>query len=267
MALAADRGAPRSVSQLKQFEKCPQAWYRARVLRVWQRPAAWLPHGSAVHGAVEWWERTGRTASLEDVQAVFSRLYAEEIKSYTRLTPNFEWWFKSGRYDGAKDIPRRHEIGKDQVRKYLAYYAKFPQQVIWIAEDGTPGIEIAFDIDLDGIPVRGFIDAVIWDEDQEKIIVRDNKTGKDPGDDFQLGVYGLALRMIHRVAAWTGDYWMAKPGKATWPFDLHDWPEDRVTEKFVELEDAIARGDFTAKPSPKNCLFCDVSYGCEFSQA
>lgn len=263
--MSGERGAPRSVSQLKQFEKCPQSWFRARVLRTWQRPAPWLPQGSAVHGAVEWWERGGRSAPLEDVQAVFSRLYAEEIRGYTRATPNFEWWFRSGPYDGKRDIPRRYAIGMEQCAKYLAYYARFPEQVIWITPDGTPGIELAFDMDLAGVPVRGFIDAVIWDG--EKLIVRDNKTGNDPGDDFQLGVYGLAIRKEYGVEAWTGDYWMAKPGKATWPFDLHDWPEDRVTEKFLELEEAIASGDFTAKPSPDKCRFCDVSYGCAYSEA
>ena len=58
----------RSVSQaqlyLDDLGGCAYRYYLSRVIRVWDRPAAWLPQGTAVHGAAEWWERGGRKASL-----------------------------------------------------------------------------------------------------------------------------------------------------------------------------------------------------------
>lgn len=269
-------GAARSVSQLKQFEKCPQAWYRARVLRAWQRPAAWLPQGSAVHGAIEWYERTNRTGTIEEMLIVFARLYAEEVAGYTKITPNFEWWQASGRYDGKKDIPRRYLKGVEQCKAYVEYYRAYPQEVIWVAPDGTPGIELSFNIDLEGVPVRGFIDAVItrpvgiWEGDTEAV-VRDAKTGNDPGDDFQLAVYALALRMQYGLDVTKGDYWMGRSGKPTATYDLTDWDYERVAAKFLELEAGIQAGletgEFPAYPDPDKCRFCDVGYGCPYSEA
>lgn len=254
----------RSVSQLKQYEKCPYSYYLARVKREWQRPAAWLAQGSAVHAAAEAWERSGRTMSLEEAQDVFRASYQEEINGFTEITPNFQWWFQSGPYGGELDIERRYKIGLEQVEKYIRWYEAHPDQVIWIAPDGTPGIELKFDIELDGVPITGFIDAVI--QTDEGLIVRDNKTGNNPGDDFQLGVYAVALSETYDIPVpQKGDFWMGRSGKPTYPFDLTDWTRDAVSEAFQELEANLAAERFDPKPDPDGCRFCDVSYTCKYA--
>lgn len=257
----------RSVSQYNQYNRCAYAFKLARIDRVWQRPAAWLGQGSAVHEAAEWWERTGRTGSLEDAQEVFRESYAKHINKACETTPNFDWWFASGPYGGERDIERRLGIGLEQVEKYLAWYAKHPEEVIWIAPDGTPGIEIGFDIELDGVPVRGFIDAIIVNQ-QGKLDVRDNKTGNNPGDDFQLGVYAVAIAETYGVAApVAGTYWMGRSGKATHPYDLTEWTRERVAGEFRDLEESIQAERFEPDPSPDKCRFCDVSFACQYSSA
>lgn len=260
---------PRSVSQLKQYERCPHSYYLARVRepRAWQRPAAWLPQGTAVHAAAEAWERSGRTMSLDAAQDVFREEWRNEVAGYCQITPNFEWWSKSGPYGGKKDLERRFNIGLEQVEKYVRWYTNHPDQVIWIAPDGTPGIELGFDIDLDGVPIKGFIDAVIVDQD-DQMIVRDNKTGKNPGDDFQLGVYGLALAETYGIEQPEyGDYWMGGSGKPTYPYRIDYWTKDRVTEAFHKLEDNIRAGNFDPAPDTNKCKFCDVSDVCEYRVA
>jgi putative RecB family exonuclease len=261
----------RSVSQIKQYERCPYSYYLSRIRKAWQRPAAWLPQGSAVHGAIEWWERTGRTGSLEDAQAVFTRLWVEEVGKYTSITPNMTWWSPSGPYDGEADLRRRYAIGLDQVRKYIEYYRiTAPREVIWIAPDGSPGIELGFDIDLDGIKIRGFIDAVIQRPTgplDSEVVVRDAKTGNTPGDDTQLGVYAVAVSEMFGVPVPTsGDYWMGRSGKPTHPFDLRDWDRDRVGSMFSDFEDKLASGSYPPLPETDKCKFCDVSYTCEYAE-
>jgi putative RecB family exonuclease len=254
----------RSVSQLKLYERCPYAYKLARIDKVWQRPAAWLPQGSAVHEAAEAWERSGRTMTLEQTQDVFRDSYAQHVNTYLETTPDFEWWFKSGRYGGELDIERRYQIGLEQTQKYLDWYNSHPQEVIWIAPDGTPGIELGFDVDLDGVMVRGFIDAII-DLDGE-VIVRDNKTGNKPGDDFQLAVYAAALTIQFGISKpEVGDYWMGRTGKPTLPYTLDQWPVTKVTEAFHDLEENIRAERFDPLPEPAKCRFCDVSYHCEFA--
>src|SRR5262249_30789572 len=51
------------------------SYYLARVKKAWQKPAAWLPQGSAVYEAAEAWERSGRTMSVEQAQDVFRESY------------------------------------------------------------------------------------------------------------------------------------------------------------------------------------------------
>lgn len=254
----------RSVSQLKLYERCPYAYKLSRIDKVWSRPAAWLAQGSAVHEAAEAYERSNRTMTVEQAQEVFKDSYAKHINEACEVTPNFEYWFASGPYAGETDIERRYGIGLDQVEKYIRWYEQHPEQVIWVSDDGTPGIEIGFDIDLDGVLVRGFIDAVI--QVGEKIIVRDNKTGAQPGDDFQLGVYAVALAEQYGIPQPTeGDYWMGKSGKPTYPYKIGEWTRDKVSEKFAELEKSIMEGRFDPLPDPRKCNFCDVSASCEYA--
>ncbi|AOQ27994.1 exonuclease [Mycobacterium phage Mundrea] len=254
----------RSVSQLKQYEKCPYAYKLARIDKAWQRPAAWTAQGSAVHEAIEAWERSGRTMSLEAAQAVFRESYQKYINASCSITPNFDYWFASGRYGGRLDIARRFEIGLEQVGKYIDWATSHTEEVIWIAPDGTPGIELGFDIDLDGVLVRGYIDAVV--ETDDGLLVRDHKTGKQPGDDFQLAVYAVALAEQFGIEPpRLGDYWMGQSGKATYPYVLTDWTKEAITEKFKELDENVKAGKFDPNPSEDNCRFCDVSFACEFS--
>ncbi|ACE79996.1 Cas4 exonuclease [Mycobacterium phage Pukovnik] len=260
----------RSVSQLNQYTRCPMAYKLARIDKVWARPAAWLPQGTAFHTVAEVYEKAlaeGREMSLERAQEIFREEYAKDIGELCAETPNFEWWTWSGPYNGERDIERRFEIGLEQVEKFYNW-RNTKGQTIWITPDGKPAIELSFNIELDGIKVRGYIDAVVVVDGKPR--VRDYKTGNSPGDDFQLGVYALAIEILYGVKVDTGDYFMAgkkgKPAKPTDPYDLTEWTREKVTERFHEVEAKIQAGDFEALPEPDKCNFCDVSYSCPVFQ-
>lgn len=257
----------RSVSQINQFTRCPMAYKLSRIDKVWARPAAWLPQGTAFHAVAEEFERRfdgSLPLDLAEAQEMFKHEYAKEIGRYTADTPNFEWWFWSGPYCGERDVERRYEIGLEQVEKFVTWRTTVGQE-IWVTPDGKPAIELAFKIELDGILVRGFIDAVIV-LPGGSLRVRDYKTGSSPGDDFQLGVYALAVELMYGVRPLTGDYFMAgkkgQPAKPTAPYDLSHWTREAVTARFHEVEAEIQAGEFEARPEPSKCGFCDVNYHC-----
>lgn len=278
----------RSVSQFNQYAKCPKSYKLARIDNVWQRPAAWLPQGTAFHAVLEAVEKglhEGRDVTLEKALALFDREYAKDINALTAITPNFEWWSASGPYRGREDVERRWAIGREQIEKFFSW--RFDKgQTIWITPDHKPAVELNFDMILGEDPscpvhvhglkdddcecghrvrVVGFIDVVV--EVGGELLIRDYKTGNTPGDDFQLGVYALAIRKKYGVEVWSGDYYMAgkkgKPGKPTAPYDLSEWTEEAVTARFAELEENIQAGRFDPDPEPSKCAFCDVSYSCE----
>ncbi|QJD51864.1 Cas4 exonuclease [Mycobacterium phage VC3] len=279
----------RSVSQINQYTKCPTAYKLSRIDKVWQRPAAWLPQGTAFHAvaeAVEVWESYGMPLTLDEAKDMFRWHYANDVGAFTEETPNFEWWTWSGPYNGQRDIERRYEVGLEQVEKFFAW-RETPGQEIWVTPDGTPAIELYFEIvlgldpscpvhvhgladedcDCGGTPikVRGYIDAVVVVDGELR--VRDYKTGNQPGDDFQLGVYALAVAMTYGVEApKTGDYFMAgkkgKKAKPTVPYDLTKWTEEAITAEFQRIEEGIEAAVFEPDPEPDKCKFCDVSYSC-----
>lgn len=257
----------RSVSQLNQYVRCPQAYKLGRIDKVWARPAAWLPQGSAFHAVAEEYEKrlvAGDTMGFDAALDLFREEYANGINDLCDVTPNFEWWFWSGPYSGERDVERRYEIGLEQVEKFIGWRHAEGQE-IWVTPDGTPAIELEFAVELDGIMVRGFIDAVVVVDGELR--VRDYKTGNSPGDDFQLGVYAMAIEMLfpgHRIT--TGDYFMAgkkgKPAKPTAPYDLTHWTRDKITARFHEVEEQIQAGNFEPLPEPSKCGFCDVNRSC-----
>ncbi|QBJ00257.1 Cas4 exonuclease [Mycobacterium phage Pharaoh] len=284
----------RSVSQINQYTRCPMAYKLARRDKVWPRPAAWLPQGTAFHTFAEVYEKAlaeGREMSYEKSHEIFSEEYAKDINALTEETPNFDWWAHSGPYNGERDIERRYEIGHEQVDKFIAW-RKDTGQEIWIApairdpaclirpdqehhvkdckcRPSKPAIELSFsfllDTHLGQIRVRGFIDAVVVVNGELR--VRDYKTGNKPGDDFQLGVYALAIAKTFGVEApKTGDYYMAgKKGKkpvVTEPFDLTEWTEEAITARFAEVEAGIQAEEFPALPEADKCNFCDVHLSC-----
>jgi putative RecB family exonuclease len=256
----------RSVSQLNQYIRCPMAYKLGRIDKVWARPAAWLPQGTAFHAVAEEYEKRlsdGITMSLDEARDLFRDEYAAGIGELCDLTPNFEWWFWSGPYSGERDIERRYHIGLEQVEKFVAW-RESPGQQIWVTPDGRPAIELDFAVELDGIIVRGFIDAVVVVDGELR--VRDYKTGNSPGDDFQLGVYAMAIEILFGVRPPAGDYFMAgkrgKPAKPTAPYDLSRWTREEITARFHEVELEIQAGNFDPLPEPSKCGFCDVNRSC-----
>jgi len=242
------------------MNRCGEAYRLARLEKVWQKPSAWLPQGSAVHYAAEVWEKSGRTMSLADAQKAFDQSYSQEVGKYAAITPNFQYWERSGPYDARTDIERRWGIGMAQVAAYVKYYQEHPEEVP-SEYDGTPAVEFEFDVEFGDVQVRGLIDMVVDDKP------RDNKTGKKPGDDFQLATYAGALAVKYDIPFTQGDYWMAQQGKPTRPYDLSQWSVQRLADEYGEVDQKIKAEDFVPNPSTENCMFCSVRNSCSFAMA
>ena len=272
--LAIVKGQPRSVSQAQQYLEdlggCPYRYFLARIIRAWDRPAAWLPQGIAVHEAAEWWEKGKRTGTLDQMLAEYQKSYRLHTERLLGDTPNPNHWFASGRYEGQEDITRRAALGAEQVRRYYDYYVnQHPGEVVWITPSGEPAIELGFSVYFGKVLVRGFIDQII-DEmtghpEQFEGKLRDIKTGVSPGGIFQLSVYRYATLKEYDVDILTGDYWMGREGGPTKAYDLTVMTEDQVTDVFGRMDAGVKAEDFTPSPSEKNCGRCGVATACQYA--
>lgn len=260
----------RSYSQLGSYDRCPYMYYLERIEKVWQKPAAWLPMGTAVHEAAERWELSHRTMGLEEAQQIFKDAYVRETNKYLDETPNPAYWFRSGPYKGPEDIIRRYGLGLEHVARYIRWYTeKHPEEKPVIltagAEEGRMLVEMPFVIELGGVKVRGFIDYVGWD-DNDRVIVRDNKTGRLPGGSDQLATYAIAVEELYpwvgEVAQ--GDFFMTRTGKPTVPYMLTRVVKQQLAEDFATMDAGVEAGDFPAKPEASKCMFCSVRDSCKY---
>jgi len=262
----------RSYSQLNSYDRCPYMYYLERVEKVWQRPAAWLPMGTAVHSAAEAWELSGRVMTLEEAQQAFRDQYRASTDLLLEETPNPKFWFRSGPYKGPEDITRRYRLGLEHVERYISWYKKHPEQVPFTYFDGETdkiAVEMPFEIEIGGIKVRGFIDWVGMQADGS-FLVRDNKTGTLPGGPDQLATYALAVEDRFALAGSSaaqcqvGDFFMTRTGKPTFPYQLTQVVKTELEMDYVRMDTAVKAGDFPAKPEAKKCMFCSVSASCKY---
>lgn len=272
----------RSVSQAQQYLDelggCAYRYFLARIVKAWDRPAAWLTQGLAVHEAAEWWEKGKRKGSLAEIQEVYRQAYNTHTLRLLKHTPNADFWFASGRYEGPEDIKRRALIGLEQVEKYFNYYVnQKPGEVIWITPDGSPAIELEFNERFGSVWVKGYIDQII-DEITESDMaepvaaqfelnarVRDIKTGNQPGGLFQLGTYRYAMQSKYGVDILSGDFWMGKTGKATNTLDLEGMSREQITDLYERMDAGVKAEEFEPSPSVDKCGRCGVATACAYA--
>ena len=254
----------RSVSQYNTFSRCAYRYRLERIEKVWQRPASWLSQGVAVHAAMEAWEKSNRTLPLQELINIHDTEFIKSVDEQAETTPNFDYWFGSGPYDGPTDIERRFLLGREQVEKLTGWALTHEEEKVWITPDGQPAVELEFFEEMGGVKIKGFIDLVL--ETPEGLVVRDYKTGAKPGDVFQLTVYAEALRLKYGVNVVAGDFMMGKTGKPTIAHRITEDDRKAVHEGFAWLEEQIQAGNYEPNPSPSNCRMCAVRTACQFAE-
>ena len=255
----------RSASQLEGYLRCGEAYRLERIVKAPQWPAAWLTQGIAFHDAVEKWEATGRTATVQQAQMWYAeawdKTYAEQIEQ----EPQIKYWLTGGRTKPEDDIERRFQRGMDQVAEYIAYALATANE--WHILDlggGNLACEIPFDITLNGVRIIGYIDQIIEFADGG-LLLRDLKTGtKLPDSPRQLGIYRVATSLTLGLDIDWGDFFMSKNGAPTKPYDLSRFTPERVGRWFTDLDESVEQGRFIPNPGD-HCRICAVSRFCDFN--
>jgi putative RecB family exonuclease len=237
--------------------------------------------GSALHAASEDWDNLLLTGEVvEDpsaLQGMFEMSLDIEIKKTEDKTPYpKDEWHRSGR-QGANFTPSGGPNKKDEAwwrrrgPEMLASWAAWRltsgwEIAIWNFDEGghdrgiTPGIEIPFEVDIAGIPVKGCIDRV-FEKDGEYLVV-DLKSGREPDSTAQLGTYREGLIRQYGIAPRWGCYWLGETGLSTSFVDLAaKWPSVRVERRFTAARRRQLAGEFDPKPS-NLCGSCGVREFC-----
>src|SRR6476646_1370176 len=245
----------RSISQLKAWTRCGQAFYLERFRRADLpiRPAPWTILGVAFHDAVMEWEKSNRDIDVLDYFATeYDRIVDEE---WERQPDHNLWVLPPNTKSVTTGIKNYRERGLKQLPAYVERCLNAPWEI--------SHIEKTFEIDLDGIVVRGGVDRILYYPGDDTYLVEDLKTGNLKGEDDirQLAFYAFIARELWDVPVNEGRYWFTKMDRGSVPIDLRRYDKKFWAEEFRQLDKGISNEVFLAHPGDV-CGICAVKPWC-----
>lgn len=253
---------PLSVSQIQDYAKCGLSYKLARIDKVPQLTAAWFVQGSAVHKAIEAYERSHRQMSLKDAEQTFYEAWESEVTKKLEDHPEESDWIPSGKRLRSTDLRVRREQGLDQVRGYILANPQDSDIRPTSLIPGEPAVEVGFMLDFDGVEVTGYIDAIMEERSTGRLFPEDWKTGrKTPAGNYQLATYKIAIESLTGQQVEYGRYWMCRDNKPL-VVDLRRFQREDVVDWYHQLARGIEQKIFLPNPSEDNCHTCLVKRHC-----
>jgi hypothetical protein len=248
-------GYTRSLSQLKLFTRCGEAYYLERFKRgeVPRRPAAWTILGVAFHDTVMEWEKSERQLDpFEYFKDEYDRIVVEEWATqedadYWILPPNTKTIQTS--------IINYRKRGLDQLATYIDRCNAASWEISCLERE--------FEIQIGSVTVRGGVDRILFYPTEETYVVEDIKTGSISGEDDvrQLGFYAYVARTLWDIPVVEGRYWFTKLDRGSDAVDLSRFDKRYWEESFERLDQSINNNLFLAQPG-NQCGMCGVKPWC-----
>lgn len=243
--------APLSLSrqQIDDYFTCPKKYYFSSIIKI-PLPLNWhFMYGTAIHEAV------GR---------YFQKKIAGQKPDLNSVIADFEQSFVSEGF-----ITREHE--EERKRKGIETLTKFydEDQIANILPDK---VEERFDFREDGVRVNGRYDLILNDGKDVTICdfktseVRDQKDAdRRVRESNQMKIYALAWAEKYHVIPETSLIFIESNIKAQKVFSQDEL--SKTKEMILESAQGISKGDFTAKPSKRQCELCPYKDICPDSLA
>lgn len=250
-------------------ESCPAQYWFERVLGKPSVPGWAALGGSALHTASEDWDHAVLQGLVEvdsaALHAMFGKRFDEQIAETEKYTPYpKDEWHRSGRQGvnmtasggpNKKDEAWWRQWGPQMLAAYAAWRLTSSWEIAAIETDVSDpaqgaamwGIEVPFECELGGVPVRGYIDRVFHQviDGEDVYLVVDLKSGKEPDTTAQLGTYRAGLVKQYGIDPRYGSYWLGGTGGSTSFADLQaQWPVERVEKRFAAARRRQLAGEF-----------------------
>ena len=272
MTLQAFKPSRLSYSQVNSYSQCSQRYLLEKLYGI--RTSTWYATlaGKAIHEITEKAERhydLGEDITIPDFGEAFSFYIKEageqgiEVKPSGRVLTNVGW----GGGPNKKDFDWWMLYGPKILKAWWEWKQANQDWKIALLPGGVVGVEVAFEVEVGGEPVVGYIDRVY--EWQGKIIVKDLKTGKTPESDLQLEDYFQGLYRAFGVTAHYGYYGYpsvprgqdAVQWKLTEPFVFRKNRLPYLAQRYTNVRAGVENGVFLANVS-NMCRGCVVRDYC-----
>lgn len=262
-----------SWSSVSTYSECGVKWLLSRGFKVPESTWYATLAGSAIHKITEDADRAEAAGIpserqlnfAPDFKSAFDAAIKKATEAGKAIKPSGKV-LKSVSVTGGpnkKDYDWWLHFGPIFVQKWMDFKASKGWRIA-IMPDGSPGIEVGFEIELAGVPVVGYIDRVYTMSDGS-IIVMDLKTGAVPSGSLQLVTYSAGLREAYGWEADWGVFWSpgnsADNGLLSEPIELPKWNHERITQMYAQALTGIKAGVFL--PHVTNlCRGCTVRDHC-----
>lgn len=228
---------PLSHSSISLYLDCPQKYKFKYIDKVPEEPRHFFSFGKSMHSALEFFYgvRMLPSPALEQVLTVYKERWISE---------------------GYKDKEQEDQYLKEGERILKEFYAKHIDRF-------APPLfcEYQFRIEIEGVPVMGFVDRI--DKlPNEKLAIVDYKTGKAfdlkrVEKDPQLTLYQIACRQSVGLDVETLTLYHL-PSNTAFTVGKHPVEfEEEVRARVRTVSDGITKEKFEADPSEEKCQWCD----------
>lgn len=251
-----------SYSAVSTLSDCGERFRLERVVQVPQAPAWWFTAGSAYHTATEYID----LGAEEDPKAAWDKAWAKHLEED----------IPDGDYSAVRASGRATKEWPDKQNKdwweyhgpqFVAEYIKTMNEMrsqgwqLWTLEDGSPAIEIPFQVPIGDVLMKGAIDRVMINPDGEMVVVDLKAGSRVPESTMQLGVYSVAIEKIFEVKPILGSYFMARKAELTEPMSLLHYTED-VLGYFLGTAKKMIESEIFLPHVSNLCKACGVREYC-----
>ena len=236
-----------SASQFTKYSQCPKKYKFSHVLRVPEPSQTFLSLGNVVH-------KTFQTLSFrqKDGKPISQKL------AYTLL----EQYWDSVSYNSDVKEKQDKARAKKMIKNFLKWTSSNSNKVV--------GVELAFNIKLKGITVRGKIDRLEQD-DQGNYYVIDYKTGacfeseNTISENIQMNVYALAIEQKFHKLPVQASLFYVNDDKLIKYFITDSKSVDVFKQKLENIIESILNEEFEANPAEGfwTCKRCPFKNICE----
>lgn len=254
-----------SPSVLQTYADCAHAYYLLRKVKAPRREAVWFVQGTAVHSALEAYERSFRRLEVGDVVRAYEDAWRRELSASQERQREEKMWMVGGRKKLAEDIETRFEMGREQVVGYVTHNPASARLRPAELVPGEAAVEVGFELNFGEFRVRGYIDYIMEDQETGALYPMDVKTGsRMPVNPFQLATYGIAVtELTGEPVEWAG-YWDCRNNKRH-DVQVTNFDHETVRNWYRQLHNGIKAESFLPNPGD-GCFVCPVRPSCIFAQ-
>lgn len=264
-----DVAIPRGLSwsSVSSYAECGYRWLLDR--RLASEDTQWLNTlgGSALHEVTEIEDRVrlGEDLVVPTFEERLVKLIADSPPGQRiRVSGNKRTKLQFTGGPNKQDLEWWLTYGPQMVEQWRRFQEESGWQIA-IMPDGALGIELDFEIEISGVPVRGSIDRVMLTPEGEIVIV-DIKGGRTSAV-MQLGTYALAVSEVYGLDAEWATFWQprledeAHPLGKYWREHMPSYPWDQLKAIYAGTMDSISRGVFLPNVG-SSCSGCTVRDSC-----